>query len=64
MLTESTAAVLLPAPVAQDGVLEEVEAVLRRYVVFSSEAQVAACALWVAHTYVVSRRHVGRETVW
>ena len=58
MLTESTAAVLLPAPVAQDGVLEEVEAVLRRYVVFSSEAQVAACALWVAHTYVVSAAQV------
>jgi hypothetical protein len=48
---------LLPAS-SGSGVLDEVEAALRRYVVFASEAQVTACALWVSHTYVASAAQV------
>jgi hypothetical protein len=34
-------------------VIDDVEAFLRRYVVFASEAQVVACSLFVVHTYML-----------
>jgi len=44
-------AVDVAAPVELAGVLDEVEAFTRRFVMFSSEDQSAAVALWVLHVY-------------
>lgn len=43
-----------PQPLAAGtSILADVEALLRRYVVFVSDAQVVATALWVAHTHAI-----------
>jgi hypothetical protein len=39
-------------------IVGEVEAFLRRYVVFASDAQVVACALFVVHTHVIEAAEV------
>jgi len=43
-----------PLP-ALAGLLDQVEAFLRRFVAFASSHQVTACALWIAHTHPFER---------
>jgi hypothetical protein len=44
---------LTDAPSDLGGLLQAVEAFLRRFVLFSNEHQAVACALWVVHVYFV-----------
>src|SRR5262249_9376475 len=38
--------------------LDDVEAFLRRYVVFSRRAQSVACALWLAHAHIIAAAEI------